>query len=267
MFLLIQGDVSNSAFLHKSKPLASLLSPPPSLSEKMAEKSYFLSPLKLLSFFTFSLLIPFISSRTISTTTSTVFDVSSSIQKTLDVLSLDPQKTIKQEESLSSSSISLSLHTRSSLVKHHHKDYKSLTLSRLGRDSVRVNSLITKLHFAINKFNTSDFKPVETSILPEDLTSPITSGIGQGSGEYFTRIGVGQPSKPYYMVIDTGSDINWIQCQPCDCYQQSDPIYDPTASSSYSLLPCNSPQCNALDISACRTDKCLYQVNSYSKKL
>ncbi|KAM7479728.1 hypothetical protein LguiA_027941 [Lonicera macranthoides] len=230
----------------------------------MAEKSYFLSRLKLISFFTFSLLIPFISSRTISTTT-TVLDVSSSIQKTLDVLSQEPQKTLKQEESSlassSSSSISLSLHTRSSLVKHHHKDYKSLTLSRLSRDSVRVNSLTTKLHFAINDFNTSDLKPVETSILPEDLTSPVTSGIGQGSGEYFTRIGVGQPSKPYYMVIDTGSDINWIQCRPCNCYQQSDPIYDPTASSSYSLLTCNSPQCNALDISNCRTDTCLYQVS------
>lgn len=66
------------------------------------------------------------------------------------------------------------------------------------------------------------------------------------------------------MVIDTGSDVNWIQCQPCsDCYEQSDPIFDPTQSSTYKTIACNSPQCNSLDISSCRvlTDTCLYQVD------
>ncbi|KAG6404098.1 hypothetical protein SASPL_136338 [Salvia splendens] len=91
--------------------------------------------------------------------------------------------------------------------------------------------------------------------------SPVTSGIRLGSGEYFARIGVGRPSKDFYMVVDTGSDISWLQCQPCStCYDQADPIFNPSASASYRSLPCASPQCSALEVSACRTDSCLYQV-------
>lgn len=114
-------------------------------------------------------------------------------------------------------------------------------------------------------YNKSEMRPlVDTDSVFEtsDLSSPITSGISQGSGEYFARVGLGTPAQQYYMVIDTGSDINWLQCQPCnDCYQQSDPIYNPSASSSYSVLPCSSQQCSSLEVTACRSNVCLYQVS------
>lgn len=66
------------------------------------------------------------------------------------------------------------------------------------------------------------------------------------------------------MVIDTGSDVNWIQCEPCsNCYKQSDPIFNPANSLTYKTVSCNSPQCNSLDLSSCMylTDTCLYQVD------
>lgn len=64
------------------------------------------------------------------------------------------------------------------------------------------------------------------------------------------------------MVIDTGSDINWLQCSPCsNCYDQTDPIYEPDSSSSYSPLTCNARQCESLEVSECRNDTCLYQVS------
>lgn len=97
---------------------------------------------------------------------------------------------------------------------------------------------------------------------PEDFSTPVSSGISQGSGEYFARVGLGTPVQSYYMVIDTGSDINWLQCQPCsDCYQQTDPIYNPSASTSYGTLACGSRECSSLEITACRNDVCLYQVS------
>ena len=101
-----------------------------------------------------------------------------------------------------------------------------------------------------------------TSFEPEKLQTPVTSGKSQGSGEYFSRIGVGRPEKPYYMVIDTGSDVSWIQCKPCfSCYQQTDPIFDPSTSSTYRAMSCESSQCEALQVSACRSDSCVYQVS------
>ncbi|KAK4374633.1 hypothetical protein RND71_005310 [Anisodus tanguticus] len=119
----------------------------------------------------------------------------------------------------------------------------------------RVSSLTTKLHLSLTH---SDLKPVR----PEEIQTPITSGSSQGSGEYFARLGIGQPTKEFYMAIDTGSDINWLQCEPCsECYQQTDPIFNPDDSSTYNRVTCDSPACSALDVSDCSTDTCQYQVS------
>lgn len=214
--------------------------------------------------------VPCALSRSLSTSHphSQFFDVAASIEKTVQVLSPATssqsfqQEAIKSAHSNSSSSISVSIYPRSALVKPHHKDYEALTLSRLERDSARVSSLTMKLQLALNNFTHSDLKPVQTMLQPEDLQTPITSGASQGSGEYFARLGLGQPAKEFYMVLDTGSDITWVQCEPCsDCYQQSDPIFDPSGSTTYSRLSCDAAQCSALDVSACNTQSCLYQVS------
>ncbi|CAN1342839.1 Protein ASPARTIC PROTEASE IN GUARD CELL 1 [Linum perenne] len=56
------------------------------------------------------------------------------------------------------------------------------------------------------------------------------------------------------MVLDTGSDVNWLQCDPCaDCYTQTDPIFNPSASSTYSPVSCDSPLCSSLELSSCRS--------------
>ncbi|KAL6177895.1 hypothetical protein ACLB2K_049416 [Fragaria x ananassa] len=224
--------------------------------------------------FTFTALFSFTLSRTtlVSHSTATL-DLAASLTQAHDVISFDPH-TIKpldqaQEEAqllnssaASSPHISLSLHPRESLYTSNHKDYKSLVLTRLGRDSARVNSLNTKLQLALQGVNRADLEPLQTEIRPQDLSTPVTSGTILGSGEYFTRVGVGSPAKQFYMVLDTGSDVNWLQCQPCsDCYQQSDPIFNPTGSSTFRQLTCDVPQCQALDVSACRNNKCLYQVS------
>lgn len=59
-----------------------------------------------------------------------------------------------------------------------------------------------------------------------------------------------------------GSDVNWLQCAPCaDCYQQTDPIFEPATSSSYSPITCDARDCQNLDVSECRNGTCLYEVS------
>ncbi|KAK9009999.1 hypothetical protein V6N11_036518 [Hibiscus sabdariffa] len=195
--------------------------------------------------------------------TTTTLDVASSLRQAQHILSFDPQSVQPLFFNYSSSSIlSVPLHSRGSVHKTQHTDYKSIVLSRLERDSARVDSLTSKLLFALNGVKKSELKPVPTEIQAQALSTPIISGTSQGSGEYFTRVGVGSPAKQFYMVLDTGSDINWIQCEPCaDCYQQSDPVFNPSGSSTYSPVTCESTQCTSLDVSACRGGKCLYQVS------
>ncbi|PON87066.1 Aspartic peptidase [Trema orientale] len=203
---------------------------------------------------------------------SSFLDVAASTQKTVNVFSLD-SKSIQglnqqEEESFtSSSSLSLQLHSRISLHRPSHGDYRSLSLARLERDSARVRSLTTRLDLVLGGVSNSDLKPVEKNsngleFGVEDVQAPVISGTSQGSGEYFSRVGIGKPASPFYMVLDTGSDVNWVQCAPCaDCYQQTDPIFEPAASASYAPLTCETQQCRSLDVSECRNDTCLYEVS------
>nr|CAD1821073.1 unnamed protein product [Ananas comosus var. bracteatus] len=85
----------------------------------------------------------------------------------------------------------------------------------------------------------------------DDFGSEVVSGLDEGSGEYFVRVGVGSPPKDQYLVVDSGSDVIWVQCQPCaQCYAQSDPVFDPAESSSFAGISCDSPICGLL-----RSDK------------
>ncbi|XP_042487855.1 aspartyl protease family protein 2-like [Macadamia integrifolia] len=122
---------------------------------------------------------------------------------------------------------------------------------RLERDLVRVESLTAMAAAARGRRNAT-----------RDFSSSIISGLSQGSGEYFTRLGIGTPPKYAYMVLDTGSDIVWIQCSPCSkCYTQTDPVFDPKKSGSYAGVTCASPLCRRLDQFGCSKQKmCLYQV-------
>lgn len=106
----------------------------------------------------------------------------------------------------------------------------------------------------------STFSHQTKNIPSQDFQAPVTSGLSLGSGEYFIRVSVGTPPKSMYLVLDTGSDILWLQCAPCtNCYHQTDAVFDPSRSSSYSPLGCNSRLCLNLDVSGCSANKCLYQ--------
>ncbi|KAJ7954070.1 Aspartic protease in GUARD CELL-like protein [Quillaja saponaria] len=199
---------------------------------------------------------------------TTVLDVSASIRKTHNVLSFNHEALLNQQEqnSIPSNSLTMQLRSRASMHKPSHSDYKSLTLARLERDSARVKSLITKLDLVANGIAQSNLKPVDmgnrVEFGVEELQGPIISGTSQGSGEYFSRVGIGKPPSQVYMVLDTGSDVNWVQCSPCaDCYQQADPIFEPAASASYIPLTCETSQCKSLDVSECRNNTCLYEVS------
>ncbi|RAL41536.1 hypothetical protein DM860_010330 [Cuscuta australis] len=187
------------------------------------------------------------------TATTQLLDVSAAIRKTLHALSPGIKPPTRASNS---SSFSLSVHPRGSVLgRHPHRDYGDLTAARLARDAARAAALDSKLRLAVSGLSRSDLEP-------EDLESPVTSGVSQGSGEYFARLGVGQPAKDFYMVIDTGSDVTWLQCDPCtDCYNQADPVFNPAQSSSFRRVPCQDPQCSALEVSSCGRDSCLYQVS------
>lgn len=55
---------------------------------------------------------------------------------------------------------------------------------------------------------------------------------------------VGTPPRHFSLIIDTGSDLNWIQCVPCHvCFEQNGPYYDPKDSTSFRNISCHDKRC------------------------
>ncbi|XP_009796952.2 aspartic proteinase CDR1-like, partial [Nicotiana sylvestris] len=76
------------------------------------------------------------------------------------------------------------------------------------------------------------------------------------TGVYLINFSVGTPPKFQQVVVDTGSHINWIQCQPCvDCYKQDIPIFYPVNSSTFKPVSCQSPKCFQNN---CQGSQCVY---------
>ncbi|KAH7681078.1 Aspartic peptidase A1 family protein [Dioscorea alata] len=64
-------------------------------------------------------------------------------------------------------------------------------------------------------------------------------------GLYYASMSIGDPPKPYFLDVDTGSDLTWLQCDaPCvRCSKGPHPLYKPTKNK---LVPCQDPLCEAV---------------------
>jgi hypothetical protein len=98
-------------------------------------------------------------------------------------------------------------------------------------------------------------------------TVPTRLGSSLHTLEYVVTVGLGTPAVTQTMLMDTGSDIPWVQCDPCPgrtCHPQKDTFFNPARSSTYSALRCGSTACKGLDRdgNGCsRRRRCQYIVN------
>ncbi|XP_076900298.1 aspartic proteinase 36-like [Bidens hawaiensis] len=87
-------------------------------------------------------------------------------------------------------------------------------------------------------------------------------------GLYYTKVQLGTPPRDYYVQIDTGSDVLWVSCNPCNgCPTSSGlqiPIefYDPSSSSTSSTVSCSDSRCSQASRSSdsgCSSGQCSYK--------
>ncbi|KAG8048415.1 hypothetical protein GUJ93_ZPchr0009g1636 [Zizania palustris] len=64
-------------------------------------------------------------------------------------------------------------------------------------------------------------------------------------GLYYVAMSIGNPPRPYFLDVDTGSDLTWLQCDaPCvSCSKVPHPLYRPTKNK---LVHCVDQMCTAL---------------------
>ncbi|XP_047157887.1 aspartyl protease family protein At5g10770-like isoform X1 [Vigna umbellata] len=74
---------------------------------------------------------------------------------------------------------------------------------------------------------------------------PLTSGVKFQTLNYIVSVGLG--SQNMTMIVDTGSDLTWVQCEPCrSCYNQKEPLFKSSNSPSFQSILCNSTICQSL---------------------
>ncbi|PKU79780.1 Protein ASPARTIC PROTEASE IN GUARD CELL 2 [Dendrobium catenatum] len=86
---------------------------------------------------------------------------------------------------------------------------------------------------------------------------------------YIIEIGLGTPTKFFFLTFDTGTDLTWTQCEPCvNCHTQKNPFYDPTKSFTFTNIPCDSSYCTQLDKFGCSSNfSCLYEEEYYDNSI
>ncbi|XVF29328.1 hypothetical protein REPUB_Repub15cG0111200 [Reevesia pubescens] len=79
------------------------------------------------------------------------------------------------------------------------------------------------------------------------------SGRPDGLGLYYAKIGIGTPAKDYYVQVDTGSDIMWVNCIQCkECPKRSSlgidlTLYNIKDSATGKLVSCDQEFCYAIN--------------------
>ncbi|CAM6109833.1 unnamed protein product [Calypogeia fissa] len=138
----------------------------------------------------------------------------------------------------------------------HHRGMNLTLAERIRRDvmrsKARASFLSSKMmalsreadHGTVKATNVAASSSSTAGIVSTDtFESPLSATIA----EYVMSLSLGTPPQKFDVVVDTGSDLVWVQCTPCaQCFQQIDPIFNPTQSSSYQTLTCSDAICNNL---------------------
>ncbi|KAG8391368.1 hypothetical protein BUALT_Bualt01G0180500 [Buddleja alternifolia] len=139
----------------------------------------------------------------------------------------------------------------------HVTEATGFSIDLIHRDSLQSPSLDSSLTTSQRVTNALQRSFNRVNTLSKDYSPQSTSAeIFPDRGEYLMKFSLGTPHVETLAIADTGSDLTWIQCKPCDvCFNQKAPLFDPSRSSTYKLVSCTSDACNALPRTSCNTSK------------
>ncbi|KAM7251945.1 hypothetical protein ACFE04_023828 [Oxalis oulophora] len=93
---------------------------------------------------------------------------------------------------------------------------------------------------------------------------PIFAARDYGTGLYFAKFKVGTPFQKFKLVVDTGSDLTWLDCKyKCrgggrHCLKKNNGVFKADLSSSFKVVPCSTSMCkidlmNLFSLTTCPT--------------
>ncbi|XP_016557742.2 aspartic proteinase CDR1-like [Capsicum annuum] len=143
------------------------------------------------------------------------------------------------------------------------------SVSGFTLDLIHHGSLLSPFHNPSNTLserlqNAFDRSFSRASFLKEKSDNSIQTTVIPKRGEFLMKISIGTPPVDTLVIVDTGSDLTWTQCEPCvDCFKQLIPIFNPKNSSSYKTIGCENKICDREEGFLTCNDKnntCIYEV-------
>ncbi|EAY87323.1 hypothetical protein OsI_08727 [Oryza sativa Indica Group] len=115
----------------------------------------------------------------------------------------------------------------------------------LKRDQLRAEHIQRKfaMNAAVDGAGDLQQSKVSSSV-------PTKLGSSLDTLEYVISVGLGTPAVTQTVTIDTGSDVSWVQCNPCPnppCHAQTGALFDPAKSSTYRAVSCAAAECAQLE--------------------
>ncbi len=124
-----------------------------------------------------------------------------------------------------------------------HRDHPDSPLSRSSTSNTKLSHTERMAAAVKRSWARRDYISSRGRLTREagDFESQVTPDIG----EYTMALSVGTPPQRFVAVMDTGSDLVWLNCLPCiQCINQPHgPPFDPSLSSSYSPASCVDNAC------------------------
>ncbi|KAH9607294.1 hypothetical protein KSS87_002817 [Heliosperma pusillum] len=133
-------------------------------------------------------------------------------------------------------------HEDSTTLEMKHRDFcfrKTTEMSQRQQDRLILdNEQVQILQSRLKNSISSEFQTLSNAQIP------LTSGARLQILNYVVTMTLG--GKNMTVIVDTGSDLTWVQCQPCrSCYTQQQPLFNPSTSLSYRVMPCKSSDCRS----------------------
>ncbi|PON73939.1 Aspartic peptidase [Parasponia andersonii] len=126
------------------------------------------------------------------------------------------------------------------LEERHHK------LFEISRNRAYQHVQRQQQHSMIMSNSTSALTSTNSiSKFANAVTPPLSVRYHPPNGFYMTQVSIGSKLYSPYLLIDSGTDMSWVQCEGCtSCFSVTGTgNYKYSESQSYRKLPCNHPLC------------------------
>ncbi|XP_076893433.1 aspartyl protease family protein At5g10770-like [Bidens hawaiensis] len=141
-----------------------------------------------------------------------------------------PQRTRTEKNA-----IILELHNRD-YCSRPRSDGNQRLLKNLLSDQIWVHSLQSRIKILLSKGINQELSQSQI---------PLVSGAKLQTLNYIVTVTLG--GRNVTLIVDTGSDLTWVQCEPCSsCYNQQEPLFNPSQSPAYKPVLCKSTTCQDL---------------------